>query len=287
MKKTTIAIQGGYGSYHEQAVMDMFGDTVRIIPRPTFAAVFEGLQKGEFDRAVVAIANNAFSFIPETSKYLMRDKGESVRISGEMYVRVDLQLVGLPGVHIDEITEIHSQIPAISECSYFLANALPDATIIEENDTALSAEIVAAHKKRHIAAIASARAGEIHGLSQIASGIQDEQDNITRFLLLDRASNIAPPIEGSNKTTCILNTGQTPGALHAALTPFKDAGVSISSLQSRFIPNSPFHMEFLLEFDAGVEDERVSRIFNELHALDCDIQILGSYIGANVPISDK
>lgn len=286
MKDIRIAIQGGPGSFHEQAVLDMFCNTVEIIPMPTFAAVFKGLQENTFDRAVIAIANNAFSFIPETSKYLMKDKGKSIRISGETYVRIDLQLLGLPGVSIDEITEIHSQIPAISECTNFIENNLNDATIIEESDTALSAEIVATRKKRHIAAIASSRAGELHGLSPIVSSIQDEQDNITRFLLIDRAtSDLGKTIDGANKTSCILNTGQVPGALYAALTPFKDEGINISSLQSRFIPNSPFHMEFFLEFNADIQDERARRTIDRLRAMNCDLKVLGSYVGSGVPVS--
>ena len=280
-----VGIQGGKGSYHEQAAQGYSVLTgARLVYQPTFKQLFAGLEAGTYDRALVAIANNAVGFIHEPYSYLVLDGGSKLRICGETYVRVEHHLLGLPGAKLQDIHQVHSQAPALGQCAAFLQDHVATCEIIEESDTALSAQRVAEWKDPTKAAIASKRAGDLHGLVSLAANIQDDPDNITRFLLIARSNN-APEPTSSNKTTCLLDTGQQPGALATALLPFREAGVNISSLQSLFVPNSPFHMQFFLEFDAAASDPRTQRIQDWLHGLGCTLTILGSYGSQVVPIA--
>lgn len=287
-----IAIQGGEGSYHQEAaenhiaaVSPYIGEDHDIVFVPTFPEVFDGLAAGKYNRAVVAIANNRVGFIPEPHTRLIRDSG-SFRIVGETYVRVDHQLLGLPGARLSDIEEVHSQAPAIAQCLEYLSKRLPNASIVEQSDTALSAQLVSRRGNPHSAAIASKRAGIIHGLVPIESSIQDDRDNITRFVVLARTGDDVPELGVPNKTTWLLDTGQQAGALVSALMPFKEARISIESLHSLFVPNSAFDMQFWMEFDAGVQDERMVGIRQSLSEIGCSVKSLGSYVSRPVPMSN-
>lgn len=279
-----VGIQGGKGSYHEQAALHYSAlKPAGLIYQPTFKQLFTGLEAGEYDRALVAIANNAVGFIHEPYTYLVLDGGNKLRICGETYVRVEHHLLGLPSATIRGIQQVHSQAPALGQCTAFLQDKLTGREIFEESDTALSAQRVSEWNDPTKAAIASKRAGDLHGLVSLAECIQDDPDNITRFLLISRAGD-DQAVQVANKTTCLLDTGQQPGALVTALLPFREAGVNISSLQSLFVPNSPFHMQFFLEFDAASSDPRTQRIQDWLQGLGCTLTVLGSYPSQSVPI---
>lgn len=283
-----LAIQGDPGSYHEQAAwqyMQALGCGNRqIIYQQNFTDVFASVQSGTCDGAIVAIANNSVGYIHEPYKTLVRDAGKTYRIAGETYVRVEHQLLGVPGATLQDITHVHSQAPAIGQCEEFLQSALPHAHVEEEADTAISAQHVASRGKKTHAAIASRRAGELNGLVPIKENIQDDKDNITRFLGIVRVAGHAS-IEGANKLTALLTTKEQPGSLASALSLFGDRRIGISSLQSLYIPNSAFRMRFWMDVDAGEYDPRLDEARRGLGTLGCDFTVLGSYIADEVPLT--
>lgn len=277
-----IAIQGGRGSFHEQAAQHLFGADVRLRYESTFDDVFSLLRRGSCNLALVAIANNAIGYIHEPYAFVTSHGGHDVWVAGETYVRVEHQLLAMPGAAIEQITEVHSQAPALAQCMDYLRAVLPHATLVEEQDTAGSAALIAQRRNQHHAAIASHAAGEIYGLTAIASNIQDDPDNVTRFLVLSADPTVSFGLP--NKTSSLLDTGQKPGALLAALEPFHQEQINISSLHSLFIPNSPFHMQFYLEFDAAAGEDRAKRAIDQLQRTGATLMVLGSYSRENVPI---
>lgn len=283
-----LAIQGNPGSYHEQAAWQYIERNnvacADLLYQPTFSGTFASLRDGECDGAVVAIANNAVGFIHEPYKELVRDGGKTFCVAGETYVRIRHQLLGLPGAKLSDITHVHSQAPALGQCEEFLQSRLPRAHREEEQDTALSAQLVSKHGKKSHAAIASRQAGELHGLVPIAEDIQDDTDNITRFLHIVRATG-STGIYGANKLTALLTTPEHPGSLAAALSLFGERMIGISSLQSLYVPNTPFRMQFWVDVDAGGQDSRVIDIGDELGKLGCEFVVLGSYTSEKVPLA--
>lgn len=278
--KLTIGIQGISGSYHEQVAHLFFGEKAQLVFLHTFQQVFAHIKSAEqITHAVVAIANNRYGFIPDAFSQLMIHHPE-ISIVGEVYLPIKHQLMANPGSKLSDITEVHSQAPALGQCGMYLQKNLPNAVLIEEEDTAGSARIVQDSAQPNKAAIASMRAAEKYGLDLIAPDVQDDPNNITRFYIIKRRGD-ADTILEANKTTALLKTPQKAGSLVDALIPFKACGINISTLHSTFLPNTGFEMQFLVEFDAGISDKRMQLATKELSENDAELTILGSYKGAD------
>lgn len=274
-----VGIQGGRGSYHEAAALQLHANA-KIQYFETFPQVFSALRANKIDTAILAIANNRVQFIPETYEEITTP-GHDLSVVGETYLHVEHALLAPSGARLKDILEVHSQAPAIEQCLHFLENELPHARIIEAHDTAGSAEAVAAWNDTSRAAIASVRAGAINKLTPIATAIQDDPANITRFIeiSLTKGSRVL----NANKTTMLLTTPQLPGALVKALQPFSNHNINLSSLQSKLIPNTPFDMMFFVEFEAGMEEERTKLVLEQLDIDGYGFDILGSYKKAQIP----
>lgn len=279
-----VGIQGGAASYHEAAARQL-NDQAEIVYCATFAELFKALVNKQIDRAVTAIANNRVQFIADPYERLTAPESP-YEIVGETYLRVEHVLLAPDGATIEGIQEVHSQAPAIGQCSHYLEEKLPDAHIVEETDTALAAMFVAEENKPHKAAIASRAAAELYGLKILAENIQNDRDNITRFLEVV-LKNTVQPSTAANKTTILLQTPQVAGALVGALLPFRAANINLSSLQSQLIPNTAFEMQFFVEFEAGLQDPTTQDVLKQLKANNYKVDILGSYKMASVPINKE
>lgn len=277
---TKIGIQGGKGSYHEAATRHTFGTEADIAYLHTFHEVFESLQTGQIDQAIVAIANNNIGFIHEPYVLLTSIKVSDYWIVGEIYERIEHQLLTVPGASHETIREIYSQAPALSQCSDYLERTFPNAKLIEQEDTARSAEYVSALGDTSKAAIASKEAGELNRLEILDANIQNDPDNITRFVVIEKRPSAQSALS-NNKCSAILQTGQQSGSLLKALQIFYDFGVNISTLHSAFIPNSAFEMKFLVEFEAS--PIHLAEIAVKLAQRECQLEYIGNY--SAVPIS--
>ncbi len=279
-----LGIQGGRGSFHEMAAEKLYGKAVELEYILTFEKLFQLMEKGDIEKCAVAIANNAVGFIHEPYALLTSERAQQFWISGETYVRVEHQLLGMPGSKLSQIKEIHSQAPAISQCSDFLHSNLPEAVIVEQEDTAQSAELVKQWQDPTKAAIASKKASKLNGLEILDENIQDDPENITRFIVLERRTDSNKFTKG-NKFSAILHTPQTPGSLLKALEIFYRANINLSTLHSAFIPNSAFEMKFFIEFE---DEERLPEHFaDNLKSIGCNLELLGSYRSAEIPINGR
>ena len=207
---------------------------------------------------------------------------------GEVYLRVQHQLLGIPGTTLDNVQEIHTQDHAMEQCGTFLHGGELHKGVrrIEQDDTAESARLVAQWQDPTKAAIASSAAGELHGLEVIRSNVQDDPDNITRFLHLERLNGQRPE-PTDNKSSVLVRTKHLPGALVDVLLPFKEEDINVSNLHLGYVPNSPFDMRFLLEFDAGLLDARAKRALAVAGACALELAVLGSYRSAEIPHSSN
>ncbi|MDZ7744958.1 MAG: prephenate dehydratase domain-containing protein [Candidatus Saccharibacteria bacterium] len=270
-----IGIQGGKASYHELAVKQMHPSaTIKYFE--TFKDVFTALKNSSIDSALVALANNRMQFISDTYE-LLTSNTEDFVIVGEKYLKVEHALLALQGGQLSSIREVYSQAPALLQCSNFIDNELPHASIIETHDTADSAEFVSKSRDTSKAAIASMQAAKLYGLDVIAKKIQNDKDNITRFIQLKRrGDDDVDVLKTADKTSMLLFTPQTAGSLISALLPFQESGINLSYLQSKVMPNSAFDMMFFVEFEAGMQEMRSRCTLDELHSLGHRTKILVS-----------
>ena len=280
-----IAIQGAAGSFHEQAAQDFFGPDVALLHCPTFAEVFASLRSGTSEQAVLAIGNSRFGDINHVYEELLKNydntQKQQLWISGEVYVRVNLCLLGIESVVLSQITEVHSQLPAIGQCFTFLHDTLRQAQVVEQDDTARSAELIAEWQDSSRVAIASKAAAQLHNLVVLKEHIQDDEYNVTRFVVIQNQRPTSA--HRCSKSSLILRGGHRPGSLAQALNCFSEEKINLSYIQSVPIPERPFQYHFYIDIEAGIDEQRSQRALRALEKIDYEVEVLGSYQRAELP----
>ena len=269
MKK--ISIQGVQASFHDIAAKQFFGaDTTREYCE-TFEATLAAACDGTADYALCAIENSLYGSINEVYDLLLNTH---LHIIGEVYLRVEQCLIGLPGADPAKATAVYSHHVALAQCDEYLDEHLPTAKRLEFHDTAASVEHIKQLNDSTIFAIASRQAAELHGLEIIAESIETNKENYTRFVALSKEEGV---VEGANKASLILTTNHNPGALYEALGCFAKNGINLTKIQSRPIIGKAWHYMFYVDIDAATESDEYQQASAELAALDCEILVLGSY----------
>ena len=281
-----VAVQGYRGSFHDLAVDKLYGKKPKeTVYCKTIIDVFESLESGRSDYALVAIGNNRYGDINHVYDILVNNhissNNERYYIVAETYINISHNLLGIKGAKIPEIRTIYSQAPAIVQCFGFIHARLRNSIAVEQDDTALSAKLVSEIKSDSAAAIASKEAADIFGLEILAENIQDDVNNISRFILI----SLDKPLEykGATKTSILLSTSHRNGDLTKALMLIADEGINLSYLQSIPIPNRPFEYRFYLDIDAGLDDGKVQKIIDGFEKYNYAHEILGSYKRAALP----
>ena len=264
-----VAYQGEPGAFSEAAVLRLLpGADPR--PYPTFDEVFDAVHTGDVSLGVVPIENSIGGSIHRNYDLLLE---RDLSIVGEVQVPVVHQLLALPGVRLEEVRRVLSHPQALAQCARFL-RGLDGVEAIATYDTAGSAKMVRDEQRRDQAAIASARAGELFGLKSLRAGIQDFDDNITRFLAISRERTpLAPP----DKTSVVFTLRNEPGALFKALSVFALRGIDLSKLESRPVAGRPFEYLFYVDVAAAREDLACTRAMLHLAEFAASLRTLGSY----------
>ena len=266
-----IAIQGELGSFHDQATSVLFaGADYDILSCDSFRRVFQSIEQGLTDLGVVAVENSLFGSIHETYDQLVKTK---FSVIGETSLQIHQNLITQPGVELSQITKVLSHPAALDQCRNFLETHLPHAQLVEHADTAGAVAETAKSSSKHLSAIASVAAAELHHMHIIASDIEDELDNITRFIVI---SPKPQQIKNANKASLILTTDHQPGALHQALGIFKQNQVNLTKLESRPIRCQAFRYRFIIDILAN-QDQLISTI-HQLEQQNNEIKLLGHYI---------
>ena len=267
-----IAIQGYEGSFHQEAAQIFWGNQIEVLPCDTFRAL---VKASEHDKkvtgALMAIENSiAGSILPN---YALLQKSSLV-IVGEVYLHICQQLMANPGVQLSEIKEVHSHPMALLQCMDYLETN-PSWKLIETEDTALSARHIRQRHHKHTAAIASKLAAKLYGLDIIAPDIHTLQNNVTRFLVLQRRDE-ALPVADANKASVNFVTDHSKGSLARVLASIAGGDVNLSKLQSVPIPGS----DFLYSFHADMEYEnqqQLDTVLQEIIRQTRSLTVFGQY----------
>lgn len=274
----TVSIQGVKHSFHHQAAEQHFGaGTSDYLERESFRQIFDDVLSKEADFGVCAVENSLYGSINEIYDLLLR---HGLWVCGEVYLRVGFSLLGLTGSKLEGIKEVYSHPIALAECHVWLDEHLPDVERYENPDTAQSAQDVADWKDGSKAAIAAPSAGKANGLVELASNIENDPHNYTRFLVLRRDRS---PLDFANKTSLIIRTNHQPGALHAALGAFAKRDINLSKLQSRPIAGPTWRYRFHVDVEAGLDDNNLQSALDELKELGSEVITLGTYEKSSLP----
>lgn len=268
-----IAIQGYEGSFHQVAAQEFFGVDTRVIPCATFREVVKvASNKKESNGGIMAIENSiAGSILPN---YTLLQKS-NLQIVGEVYLRIQQNLLVNPGVRLEDIKEVHSHPMALLQCIDFLEQY--NWKLIETEDTALSALHIHKKKSQHIAGIASALSADLFELEILAPNIHTQKDNYTRFLVLQKEH---VTIEGANKASINFQTNHTKGSLARVLSKISEEGINLSKLQSMPIAGTNFKYSFHadLEFDTI---KQFNKALKSIHSLTEEVKVYGIYKNGN------
>ncbi len=275
--KLKIGIQGIKAAFHDVAARQYFGnDKIELAEFRDFRSMSQAVEAGKVDFAMMAIENTlAGSLLPNYG--LLEQYG--LNIIGEEYLRIQMQLMVLPGETLNTVEQVISHPIALSQCGQFL-DGYPDWKITEADDTASSARLISKKKLKGIAAIASSLAAKTYGLKVIAPSIETNKKNYTRFLAISKQSNSSYNI---NKASLRLILSHKPAALAKALEVIGNKGLNLSKIQSVPIIGQPY--EYAIHLDLLFDEfENFALAMKKLKPLTLSLKILGTYLQGNKPI---
>lgn len=305
-----IAYQGVPGAYSEAAARALFPgcDTV---PCETFDAVFATVEARRADRGVVPVENSLAGSIHQNYDLLV---GHGLRVTGETYVHVEHALLALPGTRLRDLRAVRSHPQALAQCSAFFSTH-PHIKPVTWYDTAGAARSLTEEPPAAVAdtaAIASAQAAELYGLSILKRRLQNRAANFTRFLSVARPGSRAT---GGEKPTgkidrkmerkvgrkgaasaggVALKTSLTfiparnrAGVLHAITGVFAAQKIDLTKIESRPDPENAFDYRFYLDAIGGEGDPSLKKALAELGTMARDLRVLGSYPRAAAPSRRK
>jgi prephenate dehydratase len=272
-----IGFQGIRGAYSEAALLAHFGSSVEAIGFPISEEVFDAVESGAVDAGFLPVENSIAGPVGVNTDLLLE---RDVFATAESYLAIEHCLLGRPGERLEEVKRVCSHPVALAQCRDFINQH--GLRSVPEYDTAGAAEIVASRREPGVAAIASKRCAEVYGLAVLAENIQTVQNNITRFLAVRRASEVAARPRGK-KTSLAFSVHHHPGALLDCLKLFAEHEINLTRLESRPIPANPFEYVFFVDLLGGVEDEAVQVALDELRTAARHVKVIGSYPLAERP----
>ena len=267
-----IVIQGCRGAFHEIAARHYYGqDPLDIVPAHTFDELVEKAEAGtDADSGIMAIENTIAGSLMFNYSLLQRSK---LNISGEVYLRIQQNLLTLPGAKVEQLKEVYSHPIAIQQCLEFFKQ-YPHIHLIESEDTAMSARYIQEEQREDIGAIASTLAADLYGLSLMAEGIETNKQNYTRFLILDHESPDA--VATLNKVSVCFATPHQVGSLHKVLAMLAEQGANLTKIQSAPILGQPWHYFFFVDF-VCLSTKSPLTVIDSIRPLTENLQVLGIY----------
>jgi prephenate dehydratase len=270
-----IGFQGAVGAYSETAAQRAWpgSETVAL---DRFEDVFDAVASGRTSHGILPVENSIGGSIHRNYDLLLE---RDLPIVAETELPVVHNLLALPGTTIQSVRRVFSHPQALAQCELYL-HTLPGIEIVATYDTAGSARLIKEGNLTDTAAIASLRAAEVFGLSVLQAGIQDYEDNITRFLLIGRDGK---PLGTPDKTTLAFALHNGPGALFKALSVFALRDIDLTKLESRPARGRPWEYVFYADLSAGRDELRCGRAIVHLAEFARWVKTLGSYPAAKPP----
>ena len=264
-----VACQGVEGAYSQQACDKLF-KTPEIMYCKTWENVFAAVESGICRFGVLPIENSTAGSVNKIYDLMMAHNFSIVR---SVRLKIAHSLLAPAGVKITDIREIYSHEQAINQCAAFLKSMEHVKIHICEN-TAVAAKTVAESGRKDVAALSSHACAALYGLQELASSVQDNGNNYTRFICISKNLEIYP---GADKTSIMMVTSNKPGSLYKVLSRFYALGINLIKLESRPIPERDFEWMFYFDLDSQVYSDQFVRLLCELEGLCEKFKYLGSY----------
>ncbi len=267
-----VAIQGELGSFSHEASENMLPGAA-VMPCARSAEVFDLVESGSVQAAVIPIENSLAGSVAEHFDLLLT---REVFVQREFYLRIRHHLVAMPGVKLNAIRQVFSHPVALDQCRRFF-RLHPRIRAVPFYDTAGSVRHIVEETMADAAAIAPKQAAGQYGGRVLLAGIEDDQQNYTRFLLIGRAKKIG---KSANKTSIGFALKNVPGVLFKALSVFALRDINLSKIESRPLRGHPWEYVFFVDILRG-DDEPSRNALRHLGEIAEFVKILGVYPAAS------
>src|SRR5690242_15930043 len=305
-KTMRVAFQGEPGAFSEAAAIQLLGESISTVPRPTFEGMFHAVPAGAADAILAPVENSLAGSVVRVFDLLLESR---LAIVAETILPIEMQLIALPGASLKDIRSVASHPMALAQCERFFA-AHPNWKRVPAEDTAGSVREAISAGDKSRAAIAGRRAAEHYRAVILAERIQDNTENFTRFVLLVEAEpgrdetcdtakagrfaspgvadlmvelrirqmeqSVSPP---ALKMSLAMRLAHRPGSLLASLEPFARHGINLQKIESRPIHGHPWEYQFFIDVEANSTAQLDAALLDVSKATSF-LRILGLYPAA-------
>ena len=268
-----VAFQGELGAFSEMAAREFFGPDIEVAPSPTFTDVFTRVTDGAARAGIIPIENSLAGSIHENYDLLLE---HTLSIIGEVKLRIVHNLIVNPGVKLSDVRRVISHPQALAQCREYLRK-LPGVKIVPVYDTAGAARELRESGAGDTAAIASAQAAADYGLNVLASSIENNHENYTRFLAIapQPLSDFGDPEE--MKVSVVFALQHQPGTLFKGIGVFALRDINLLKIESRPLLGSPWEYLFYLDLAGHLNESRINKALDHLGELTSFLRVLGCY----------
>ena len=270
MAAKRIAFLGPAGTFGELAALT-HAPEAELVPFPSHAAVAVAVGSGQAEEGVLAIENSINGSVAETLDILIHET--SLQIQSEILVPVVHNLVASPGTKLEDIEVVFSHTQALGQCRRFVEQHLPNATLEATLSTSQAAELAVGRDRS--AAISTERAAELFEAEILNRGIQDTDNNVTRFVVLADAQTRST---GRDRTSiAVLFDGDQPGLLAGIMTALAERDINCSKMESRPTRATFGEYVFLIDFEGHEDDPICAEALAIVRARSLKVTVFGSY----------
>ncbi|UYG01587.1 MULTISPECIES: prephenate dehydratase [unclassified Halomonas] len=268
-KPIKVAYLGPEGTFTQQAALKHFGDSAVSLPMAAIDEVFREVEAGAVNYGVVPVENSTEGVVNHTLDTFI---DSSIKICGEVVLRIHHHLLVSENTRRDKVTRIYSHPQSFGQCRKWLDAHFPHAERVPVASNAEAAKLV--KTEWHSAAIAGDMAAKLYGLTHIAEKIEDRPDNSTRFLII---GSEGVPSCGEDKTSVVVAMRNQPGALHDLLEPFHRHGIDLTRIETRPSRTGAWNYVFFIDFKGHTDEPEVASVLEEVSRGALELRVLGSY----------
>lgn len=264
-----VACQGVEGAYSQQACD-------RIFPAPsimyfnTFEGVFSAIEHGLCRYGVLPVENSTAGSVNRIYDLMIKHNFYIVRSAR---LKVNHCLLAKKGAKLEDIKEIFSHEQAIMQCEG-LIKRLSGVKVTPCENTAIAAKMVFESGRSDAAALSSRNCAELYGLDCLLEGVQDQENNYTRFICISKKLEIYP---GAGRTSLMMVLPNKQGSLYRVLSRFNALGINLLKLESRPMPSTDFEFLFYFDIEIPAYSDDFLRLFDNLEGLTSSLKYLGTY----------
>jgi prephenate dehydratase len=268
----SVAFQGERGAFTELAAIQYFNNKKQAVAFPAGKDVFRAVEKGAAAYAIIPIENSLGGSIHSNFDLLLL---HDLFICGEIFLKISQCLLANKGTTIGKVKKIFSHPQGFEQCKNYLEK-LGNVALVPVSNTAAAAKMIRDEAIMDGAAISSVQAAIDYDLRILARNIEDEKENITRFLILSKSPK---PVTGKRpmKTSVVFSLKNSAGSLFRALSVFALRDIDLLKIESRPVKGKPFEYMFYLDFAGSENDERQRNALNHLREVTVFCRVLGSY----------